>query len=346
MKYQHRKNLISPLASLCLLLIGSGCPTAQEEEECPQGHQINFQASYEEIPADKALIRKSQTVLFRELFDDPDVASRGWYDNTNVAISTTEHITGSNGSAEFHWLQGSTTAGSGGAIRKLFTPASSVYVDFWIKYSASYTGSNKPYHPHEFQILTTEESAFAGPAFTHLTAYIEQNEGIPMIALQDGMNIEVLKLNTDLTNITEKRSVCGCNGVHTEEKATFVDCYKASSNTYWNGKAWKADKVYFQIAAGKYCQNNWHHITAFFKLNTIANSKGNPDGVIRYWYDEQLIIERTNVILRTAQHPDMQFNQFMIAPYIGDGAPVEQTFWVDNLTLSTGSDTSGKDCKK
>jgi hypothetical protein len=221
----------------------------------------------------------------------------------------------------------------------LFTPTDSVCIDFWIKYSANYTGSNKPYHPHEFQILTTEEDTMAGPAYTHLTAYIEQNEGIPMLALQDGMNIDLSNLKKDLTNITEKRAVCGCNGIRPEEQADYTDCYRANNNAYWNGKVWKSNKVYFQTASGKYYQNIWHHITAFFKLNTITDSKGNPNGVIRYWYDEQLIIERTNVILRTAMHPSMQFNQFMIAPYIGDESPVDQTFWVDNLTISTCSNT-------
>ena len=349
-------------------------------KECPPGHQIKFLASYEVKDwmkirrdvtwgtftitigdlksqtsekinppviagnqADNSLTCKSQTVLFSELFDDPDVSSRGWYDNTKVVISTTEHIPGSKGSAEYHWLQGVTTPTSGGAMRRLFTPTDSVCIDFWINYSTNYTGSNKPYHPHEFQILTTEEDAMAGPAYTHLTAYIEQNEGIPMLALQDGMNIDLSNLKKDLTNITENRAVCGCNGTRTEERADFTDCYKASNNAYWNGKAWKADKVYFQTVPGKYYQNDWHHITAFFKLNTITGSKGNPDGVIRYWYNEQLIIERTNVMFRTALHPSMQFNQFMIAPYIGDGSPVDQTFWVDNLTISTGSNTSTGD---
>jgi hypothetical protein len=32
----------------------------------------------------------------------------------------------------------------------------------------------------------------------------------------------------------------------------------------------------------------------------------------------------------------MAFNQFMAAPYIGDGSPVSQSFWVDNLLIATG----------
>jgi len=32
----------------------------------------------------------------------------------------------------------------------------------------------------------------------------------------------------------------------------------------------------------------------------------------------------------------MQFNQFIIAPWIGVGSPVAQTMWVDDLTVATG----------
>lgn len=277
----------------------------------------------------------SQDVLFVETFDDDRVESRNWYDNTRVVISKKEHIPGSTASAEFHWRKGATAPETGGSMRKLFTPSDAVYVDFWIKYSAGYTGSDKPYHPHEFQLLTTENDSFAGPAFTHLTAYIEQNEGTPMLAMQDGMNIDLTKLKTDLNGITENRSVCGCNGNRAEERASHFDCYKVGEGAYWNGKTWKAGQMYFQDKPGPYDQSQWHHIRVLFRLNTIMDNRSNADGTIRYWFDGQLIIERDNVIMRTAKHPDMRFNQFIIAPWIGDGAPVDQTFWLDNLTIST-----------
>jgi len=284
-----------------------------------------------------------QPVLFTELFDDPDVALRGWYDNTGVVISKTEHIPGSCGSAEYHWIKGGTAPITGGSMRKLFTPSDSIYVDFWIKYSANYTGSDHPYHPHEFYILTTGEDEFAGPAFTSLTAYIEQNEGVPMLAFQDGRNIDLANLKKDLTLITESRSVCGCNGVRPEERATHTDCYEVSKGSYWNGKAWKADTVYFQSTPGPFYKNDWHHITAFFKMNTITGGRGNYDGALRYWYDGKLIIERNNVVLRTANRPAMKFNQFIIGPWIGDGSPVDQTFWIDNLKIMTDRCNLGKD---
>jgi len=36
----------------------------------------------------------------------------------------------------------------------------------------------------------------------------------------------------------------------------------------------------------------------------------------------------------------MKFNQFLLAPYIGNGSPEEQTMWIDDLTISTKQDIS------
>ena len=285
-------------------------------------------------------------MLFQEDFEDTSFTSRGWYDSTSLKLSTTEHHSG-NSSVEYHFLPNATTPEiSGGAIRRLFTPTDEVYVSLYVKYSTNWTGSNRSYHPHEFLLLTNLEGNYAGPAYTHLTAYVENNEGIPILALQDGMNIDLTRLNQDLTSTTEQRSVSGCNGVPSIETASVVSCYSVGNGIYWNGKEWRAGgspnshggTVYFQDTPGPYYKNGWHHVEAYFKLNSIANGKGIADGILRYWYDGTLIIERTNIIIRTAQHPNIKFNQFLIAPWIGDGSPVDQTMWVDNLTVGTSRD--------
>lgn len=72
-----------------------------------------------------------------------------------------------------------------------------------------------------------------------------------------------------------------------------------------------------------------------FKLNSILNGVGQLDGVAQYWFDGQLVVDRRNVVLRTGAHPTMRFNQFLMAPYIGDGAPVAQKMWVDHLVVMT-----------
>jgi hypothetical protein len=271
-------------------------------------------------------------LLFQEDFDDADFASRGWYDNTDLELSATEHITGSTSSAEFHFEQGATTPTSGGAIRRKLLEAENIYVSYHVKYSSNWVGSNRTYHPHEFLILTNLDDDWVGPAYTHMTAYVEQNNGEPLLAIQDAQNIDESNIGVDLTGTTEDRAVAGCNG--DSDGYGEGSCYLVGS-VHRNGKGWRAGNVYFTDAQGPYYKNDWHFVEAFFEVNSISEGKGIADGVIRYWYDGQLIIDHDDVVLRTAQHPDMAFNQFMIAPWIGDGSPVDQTFWVDDLTVAT-----------
>ncbi len=270
--------------------------------------------------------KTARTILFKEDFEDTGFTSRGWYDNTNLHLSISEHISESMSSAEFHFSQSDKTPLSGNAIRRKFTETDEVYVSYFVKYSANWEGSNKPFHPHEFYLLTNVDEDWTGPSSTHLTAYIEQNEGVSLLSIQDAQNIDESNIGVDLTHVTEKRAVAGCNGDG--------DCYQAGA-AHNNGKQWKADNICFQDEPGKYYKNDWHFVEAYFKLNSISGGKGVADGQLKYWYDGNLIIDHNDVIMRTAQHPDMKFNQFLIGPFIGVGSPVDQTFWIDNLTVAT-----------
>lgn len=273
----------------------------------------------------------SQTVFFQEQFEDTNFTSRDWYDNTNLILSDIEHIPGSIRSVEFHFLPGATTPTSGLAIRHLFEDTEEVYVSYWVKYSSNWEGSNKPYHPHEFLILTNENGDWDGPAYTQLTAYIEQNEGEPLLSIQDGQNIDESNIGINLTGVTEDRAVAGCNG--DSDGYGNGECYLVGS-VHRNGKQWRAGSNYFQDTIGSYYKNDWHFIEAYIKLNSISAGIGIADGILKYWYDGELIINCTNMIMRTGLHTNMKFNQFMIAPWIGDGSPVDQTMWVDNLTVA------------
>jgi len=273
-------------------------------------------------------------ILFQENFEDSNLTSRGWYDNTNIQLSTVEHVPGSISSAEFYFPQGSTTPTSGGAIRKTFTATEEVYLSYYVKYSSNWTGSDQPYHPHEFLFLTNLDGDWNGLSDTHMTAYVEHNEGVPVVSLQDSQNIDENNINVDLTNISENRAVTGCNGAP-NTGYTRVDCY-----TYGDGHrneiVWKASMPYFQDTQGQYYKNDWHKIEVRLKMNSIQNNKGMADGIIQYWYDGELIINHSNVMFRTAQYPNMMFDMLAIAPYIGDGSPISQTMWVDNLVIGSG----------
>jgi hypothetical protein len=182
--------------------------------------------------------------------------------------------------------------------------------------------------------MTNEEDQYAGPSFTHLTTYVEdsyQNGGIPVLQIQDGVNIDQTRIGVDLTNVTENRAAAGCNG-NTDGYST--GCYILGS-AYDNEKKFMAAQPAFLPNPGPGYKGDWHFVEAYFQLNSIQNGKGVADGIARYWMDGTLVIDRSNVLFRTGVHASMRFNQFLVAPYIGDGSPVDQTMWVDDLTVAT-----------
>lgn len=277
------------------------------------------------------------TLLFQENFEDANLVSRGWYDNTKVLLSTTEHTVGSNSSSEYRFLAGATSPTSGGAQRHKFTPSNSFYLSYYVKYSANWVGSNKPYHPHEFYVLSTLDGDYDGPSQNYLTLYIEQNYqngGRPRLAIQDNksVNYDYGALPNNLMSVTENRSTGGCNGV--AESNLPSECYDAGS--YWYNDKQITGPVTFQPNPGPGYKNAWNFVEAYFQLNTIADGTGQADGIMQYWFNGTLIIDRHDILFRTGARPALQFSQLLIAAYIGDGSPVDQSMFIDNLRVATG----------
>ena len=277
------------------------------------------------------------TLLFNENFEDANIASRGWYDNTTAQLSTTEHISGSTASSEYDFLTGATSPTVGGAQRHKFTPTNSVYLSYYVKYSANWVGSGKPYHPHEFYILSTLDGDYDGPSNNFLDVYVEHNYlngGRPRIEIQDNksVNTSMGSLPNNLVGVTENRSIGGCNGV--VESNLYSECFNAG--TYWYNDKQLTGPVTFQPSPGPGYKNDWNFVEAYFQLNTIVNGVGQADGVVQYWFNGTLIIDRHDIMFRTGARPTLQFSQLIIAPYIGDGSPVDQSMFIDNLRLATG----------
>src|SRR5207245_3149638 len=63
---------------------------------------------------------------------------------------------------------------------------------------------------------------------------------------------------------------------------------------------------------------------------------GQADGVMQYWFNGTPVLDRHDILYRTGARPTIQFHQFLITPYIGDGSPVDQYMWIDDLTVATG----------
>ena len=180
----------------------------------------------------------SAAVLVQEGFEDASFALRGWYDNTGMATTAAQQVSGSR-ALEVHFLVGGKTPTWGGAARHLFKETESVYLSYWVKYSANWVGSGRSYHPHEFLFLTNENDVYSGLSFTHLTAYVEhnyQNGGIPALQLQDGANVDQSKIGVDLSSVTESRAAAGCNG-NTDGYAT--SCYDQGPVTRVTGTSWR-----------------------------------------------------------------------------------------------------------
>lgn len=275
--------------------------------------------------------------LFQENFEDGNFSQRGWYDTTSGVLSTTEHIPGSRASLECRFSNGATDCTGKTPTRHKFTATNSVYVSYWVKHSSNWAGSGTSYHPHMIYLLTNLNGDYQGLSYDHLTAYIEENQGYPVLGIQDGQNIDESRIGQNLIGVTENRAVGGCNGTQPSIGQDFVNCYAAGS-VHWNGIIWKGPSAVFFDPAQK---TSWHFVEAYFELNTISNGIGQPDGIVQYWYDGALVIDHQNVIIRTGANASMLFNQFVLAPYIGDGSPVDQTYWMDDLTVATARPSVG-----
>jgi hypothetical protein len=238
--------------------------------------------------------------LFAESFDDGDLLRRGWYDGNRFAISDNRPQAGK-GCLEFTWKAGTTVPASSSGVRHLFEPTDSVYLRFYIRLDADWGWSGRNYHPHLMHFMTTENQKFAGPAASRLTLYIEPQDGKLRLATQDIQNRDAPH------GLTQGPLRGGYNGQMFDSKEKlFVD-------------------------------DRWHCAEAFFQLNTLdaAADKPKANGVVRGWFDGKLVIDRTDVILRSTDYPHMKFNQFLLTPYFGTGLlPHAQSLWIDELVVA------------
>ncbi len=276
------------------------------------------------------------TVLLQDDFEDAGFGTRGWYDYASIpTLTDTAHITGSTHALEVRFTAGATNP-SWGLARRLFPASPTVYVSYWVKYSANWVGSQQLYHPHEFQILSDLDADYTALANSWMEAYIEQNYqngGIPRLSIQDSraINTSYGAPPINLIGITENRSIGGCNGL--SETYVVASCF--SFPPWYNDKEISAPQVWFKPAPGPGYKGNWNHVEAYFQINSIVGGIGQADGVAQYWFNGTLVIDRHDVMFRTGARPTIKFHQFVMAPYIGDGSPVDQTMWIDNLLVMT-----------
>jgi hypothetical protein len=279
-------------------------------------------------------------VLIQEGFEDAAFAGRGWYDNASPVLTTAQHLSGTR-ALEMHFPAGASVPVAGGSMRHLFTASPTVYVSFWVKYSSNWVGSARPYHPHEVYILSDQDGDWDGPSVNWLTVYVEhnyQNGGIPHLAMQDNkaINTSFGAPPVNLIGVTENRSTGGCNGI--VELNIPWECFNMPP--WYNDKQLSAPQVWFKPTPGAGYKGDWNHVEAYFQMNSVVAGIGVADGVMQYWFNGTLVIDRHDILFRTGARPTIKFHQLLIAPYIGDGSPVDQYMWVDDLTIATGTPSS------
>jgi hypothetical protein len=244
---------------------------------------------------------KTAGLLFSEGFDDARLLERGWYDGQRFTISRADAFAGG-GCIAYHWKTGATTSESSSGLRRLFEPTETVHVRFYIKLSKNWSWTGRSYHPHLMHFMTTENGKYHGPAASHLTVYIEPQEGKLRLAAQDIQNRDAPH------GLTQGPLRGG-----------------------YNGRFFDSQEVLFR-------DEEWHRVEAKFRLNSLDLKRGEPraDGVARAWFDGKLVVDRTDMIFRSTDFPNMKFNHFLLAPYFGPGLlRHEQTLWIDELAVGT-----------
>jgi hypothetical protein len=238
------------------------------------------------------------TPLFSENFDNAKLKSRKWYDMTRIRIA--DGALAGKGCIEYKWIDKKSKGQASSSMRHLFKPTDKVYIRFYLKLSKGWGWTGRNYHPHLVHFLTTENPKYHGPAASHLTLYVEPVNGKLRLAATDIQNKSMPH------GLTQGRLKGG-----------------------YNGKFYDSRKVLFK-------DDKWHCVEAYFKLNTLdlKNDRPNRDGIVRGWFDGKLVVEHTDVILRSTDFPKMKFNHFLMAPYFGPGLlPHAQKLWIDELVV-------------
>lgn len=243
----------------------------------------------------------NKSILFTESFDDAQLLKRQWYDGDKFTIADKDTQAGK-GCIEYAWKANATTPDNTSGLRRLFEPTESIYVRFHMRLSKGWGWSGKSFHPHLIGLMTTENGRFHGPAASHLTLYVEPWNAKLRLGAQDIMNKDKPH------GLTQGPLKGGFNGM----------LYDSKDDLFTDDK--------------------WHCIEALFQLNTLdlKADKPNADGIVRGWVDGKLVVDQTEVVLRSTDFPKMKFNQFLQMPYFGPGLlPHAQTLWIDELTVAT-----------
>ncbi len=116
---------------------GAAAPKEAGKELAVSDLGHGSEASARDAPADLTDPFGGGQLLFAESFEDEAFDSRGWYDSTGAALTTTDPAEGQRAFACVY-PQGGTSCSGGTPGRHLFEPSESVYVSYYVKYSDNF----------------------------------------------------------------------------------------------------------------------------------------------------------------------------------------------------------------
>ena len=285
----------------------------------------------------------SAATLFSENFEDANYSARGWYDNTTQGTIATSGCYSGN-CLQWAWSSGATKPTNGASSRKAFTPTDTLYVSFYVKFQTGWRGSQKTYHPHMMYILSDLDPEYSALADNYLDTYLEFISDVggsyairPTFALQDNLRVNQSQGTppNNLTAVTENRSVNYCNTpVSSGASGSCFD--QTGAGDWYSANLWRNSTSSLSV-------NAWHHVEVYLKMNTMSGGKGQSNGVLKEWVDGTQVFNYTDVLFRTNQDATKKWAQFVLAPYIGDGSPITQTMWIDELTVGTSDPYAASD---
>lgn len=286
----------------------------------------------------------SQNVFFTEGFDDSNAGmlARNWIDGTEGIIDNTVFSPngGSTGSLKFHWAAGNTNSDpqtgsrrhsiSGGGTESLFVTYDTKFGTASIPWQGS---GNALVHPHIMYILSDADNEVGPLAANYLNLYVEAGDVSggntkPRLLIQDNLRVNTGQLNVDLLASATAHSVAGWNGHQDQATPSLVDTYTSAGPTYHNYTSWDAPTRVL-------LNNTWHNVAIYAVMNSVSGG-GIPqaNGVLQLWVDGVLRIQRTNVYFRTNQYSTQKFKTLVLGPFMGDGSPIAQDMWMDNLKVA------------
>jgi len=126
---------------------------------------------------------------------------------------------------------------------------------------------------------------------------VETSLFTPNINFQDSLRLNTAQINVSLLGTPTTHAIAGVTVFRLVPAATsWFD-----GTDWWNDASYRQHPLCFR-------NNTWHHVEFYVAMNSISGGIPQANGILKYWVDGNLVINRANTYLRTAQlcHTEIQ----------------------------------------